>query len=165
MRLAVLPLIGLLALLGDSCAEDDSCNPIACTSGFEWSGEPEAGVLEPGHYVLNITLDGTSHRATCTVSDSGDELASGCDEPQGRGGSGRSTLDGPHMFITEGGAPAGFAFWAYRGDTGPSYIAVSISRDGNPLGSWTYDDLVYERWPDGSHCGTCYDGHYVQETW
>lgn len=158
-------MFGLVTAGLDSCAEDESCNPIGCFGDFVWDGEPSAGVLEGGQYVLRMTLDDSVHVSTCEIDDPTAGGVSYCRRPELISGPGYDGLDGPHLYGNDGELPSGVTFWATDGTHGPASVTVSLEHDGELIGSWTYDGLVYDRWNEPGTCGPCFDGIHRLETW
>ncbi len=157
-------MMGLLVASANACPDDGACLLIGCEGGFAWDGEAMSGRLPPGDYVLEINVEGSLYRAECTVSEPGGP-SSECGLVDGPTTPGDQQLYGPHLSGSPESFPDGFGFLVNNGEFGPSSVSVAVTHDGNPIGSWDYPDLTYEKFYDSQICEYCYPLHRFQEQW
>jgi hypothetical protein len=156
-----------LAAAGPACL---ACNEIACGGGLDWSAHIEGSVgLLPGTYAFDITLEGSSYSAECTVAASVGE--SECSEPTKVDGDDdfTVTLDvsqlDPNDWNPEGPTGGFYLSAADRSDSddvssstrGPTEVQIVVLHDDQPLLDESYD-ITYDRdeeFRGNERCGYC----------
>jgi hypothetical protein len=156
-----------LAAAGPACL---ACDSIACGGGLEWSAHTGGSVgLLPGTYAFDITLEGSSYSAECTVAPSVGQ--SECSEPTKVDGDGdfTVTLDLSQLDLNEWnpeGPTGGFYLSAAdRSDSddvssstrGPTEVRIVVLHDDQPLLDESYD-ITYDRdeaFRGNERCGYC----------
>lgn len=173
MRLSkpILALISAVAVGALSTACIVACNDIACNGGLEWTGRAAEGVLTPGAYSVELTVEDDVYTIDCQLTES--YADSECEAPVHVSGEVDYIVDfsfgqfEPESWDPQD-PPADFYLYVvdrsedepsgvFHQVRGPTSVAIHIEHEGATLVDESYE-LEYERdeefWGD-PQCGYC----------
>lgn len=138
VRFAVL----LSLLLAGNAHAQMACTQMGCVDGLTVSIAPDYQ-WKPGNYAFDFTIDGKLLKCKGALP------LKSCDAHN-------ITCDGDGVMITESGCalPAdAHGFGDIMLGSGPSSVALTISRDGKPIGQGDWNVKYQTAAPNGPECG------------